>query len=99
MQRALKRASGYDQGSSRGDPLRLGYGTSAWLVIFPCVFENPEASNFLAVSVFHLLSMFCTFYSLYRSKNLAMAERQERVTFYDFAGPFLLLWFFRSGYG
>ncbi len=37
-------------------------------------------------------------YSLYFvAKNLAMAEKQEKVAFYDYAGPFFLLWFFFIG--
>jgi hypothetical protein len=31
------------------------------------------------------------------AKNLVKAETGKRVTFYDYAGPFFLLWFFPIG--
>jgi hypothetical protein len=31
------------------------------------------------------------------ARNLAMAEKQEKVEFYDYAGAFFLLWFFFIG--
>lgn len=50
------------------------------------------------VMPFHLFAMFCMFYLLnFVSKNLVMAERKEPVKFYDYAGPFFLLWFFPVG--
>lgn len=46
----------------------------------------------------HLFAMFCIFYDLYFvSKNLTMAERGRAVTFYDYAAPFFLIWFFPVG--
>jgi hypothetical protein len=47
---------------------------------------------------FHLLAMFFLLYPLYFvSKSLAMIEKGRLATFYDYAGPFFLLWFFPVG--
>jgi hypothetical protein len=47
---------------------------------------------------FHLFAMFCMFYNLYFvAKSLALAETRRTVSFYDFSGPFFLLWFFPIG--
>lgn len=52
----------------------------------------------VALLLFHLFAMFCMFYVLYFvAKNLTTAERQQKVTFYDYSGPFFLLWFFPLG--
>jgi len=46
----------------------------------------------------HLLAMFSIFYVMaFAARNLIMAERQSPVTFYDYSGPFFLLWFFPVG--
>jgi len=43
----------------------------------------------------HFFAMFCLFYDLYFvSKSLVTAETRRPVTFYDYAGPFFLIWFF-----
>lgn len=47
---------------------------------------------------FHLFAMVCMFYDLYFvSKSLVLAETSKPVSFYDYAGPFFLLWFFPLG--
>ena len=47
---------------------------------------------------FHLLAMFCMFYNLYFvSKSLVLAETGKAASFYDYAGPFFLTWFFPIG--
>jgi len=47
---------------------------------------------------FHLFAMFCLFYDIYfLLKSLALAETSRPVSFYDYAGPFFLLWFFPFG--
>lgn len=57
--------------------------------------DNALSAFFMAL---HLFLGFCMFYTLYFvSKNLTMAERREKVTFYDFAGPFFLLIYFPLG--
>jgi hypothetical protein len=46
----------------------------------------------------HFLAMFCIFYDLYFvSKALIQVETGKSATFYDYAGPFFLLWFFPVG--
>jgi hypothetical protein len=42
--------------------------------------------------------MVCLFYLLYFvSKNLVLTEAGKQVSFYEYAGPFFLLWFFPMG--
>jgi hypothetical protein len=46
----------------------------------------------------HLLAMFCMFYNLYFvAKSLRLAEERRPLVFYDYSGPFFLLWFFPIG--
>jgi hypothetical protein len=46
----------------------------------------------------HLACMVCLFYLLYFvSKNLVLAETKKPVSFYEYAGPLFLLWFFPVG--
>jgi hypothetical protein len=46
----------------------------------------------------HLACMVCLFYLLYFvSKNLVLAETGKHASFYEYAGPFFLLWFFPIG--
>jgi len=46
----------------------------------------------------HLACMVCLFYVLYfASKNLVLAETGKQVSFYEYSGPFFLLWFFPVG--
>jgi len=46
----------------------------------------------------HLLAMVCMLYVLYFvARSLRMAETQQNATFYDYSGPFFLLWFFPIG--
>ena len=42
--------------------------------------------------------MYCMFYLLYFvSKSLVLAETDKTATFYDYAGPFFLMWFYPIG--
>jgi hypothetical protein len=46
----------------------------------------------------HLAGMFCMFYALYFvAKNLVLAETEKPTSFFDYSGPFFLLWFFPFG--
>ncbi len=46
----------------------------------------------------HLACMACLFYLLYFvSKSLVLGESGKLVSFYEYAGPFFLLWFFPIG--
>lgn len=69
-----------------------------YVLFFLPVFLGANPFWFLVILPFHLLAMFCMFYCLYFvAKNMAMAEMGRRVSFYDYAGPFFLLWFFFIG--
>src|SRR5208337_4333136 len=59
------------------------------------LFERLTLGYGLAIFPFHLFAMFCVFFDLnFVSKSLALAETGRAVSFYDYAGPFFLLWFF-----
>jgi len=46
----------------------------------------------------HVLAVFAIFYVLaFAARNLIMAERQAAVTFFDYSGPFFLMWFYPVG--
>ena len=46
----------------------------------------------------HLLAMFAIFYALaFTAKQLVTLERQQKVSFFEYSGPFFLLWFFPIG--
>lgn len=50
------------------------------------------------VVAMHLLAMVAIFYVLgFTARNLILAERQSPVSFFDYSGPFFLLWFFPIG--
>lgn len=67
-------------------------------VFFAVVFGNVKSSLIALILPFHLFAMFCMFYGLYFvSKSLVLAETGRRASFYDYAGPFFLLWFFPVG--
>ena len=47
---------------------------------------------------FHLASMFFMFYALwFTAKQFTALQRKKAVTFFDFSGPFFMLWFFPIG--
>ena len=68
-----------------------------FFVLFALWFRtNP--SNVLLIFPFHCFAVFCMFYLLYfASKSLVVAESGKAASFYDYAGPFFLLWFFPVG--
>jgi hypothetical protein len=69
-----------------------------YMAVFQVVFERPTTAYVTAMFPFHLLAMFCVFFDLkFVSQSLAMAETGRAVSFYDYAGPFFLLWFFPVG--
>ncbi len=56
------------------------------------------SSLLIIIVPLHLFSMFCIFYTVYfTAKTIKTAEQQREVSFGDFAGEFLLLWFFPIG--
>jgi hypothetical protein len=86
--------------------LRPGLGLFRCALIYPILYLaglvifSPPPLAMLGIVIFplHLLAVLCMFYLLsFVSKNLALAETGKEVTFYDYAGPFFLLWFFPIG--
>jgi hypothetical protein len=69
-----------------------------YVFAFLAVFLNPAPIVFAIIFPLHCFAMFCLFYDLYFvSKSLVLAETGKPVTFYDFAGPFFLLWIYFVG--
>jgi hypothetical protein len=71
-----------------------------YLPIFMVFFLSLSVNPLLFAIIFplHFLAMSCMFYVLYFvSKSLVLAETGKAVSFYDYAGPFFLLWFFPIG--
>jgi hypothetical protein len=61
-------------------------------------FLGPILSMIAIIIPFHFFAVFCIFYDLYFvAKHLVIAETGKSVTFYDYAGPFFLIWFFPIG--
>jgi glucan phosphoethanolaminetransferase (alkaline phosphatase superfamily) len=88
--------------------LRLRMGFFRLALIYPLVYmpffifimfsDGPKPAMVVLILPLHLFAMFCLFYDLYYvSKGLALAETGKPVSFYDYAGPFFLLWFFPIG--
>lgn len=66
--------------------------------------SNPEsippllAGMLFIIIPLHLFSMFCIFYSLYFvAKTIKTVELQREVTFGEFIGEFLMIWFYFIG--
>jgi hypothetical protein len=89
--------------------LRLNLRFFRFTIIYPLIymfvflaflafFGNPLPVLFAVIVPLHLLAMFCMFYGLYFvSKSLVMAETGKSASFYDYAGPFFLIWFIPIG--
>jgi hypothetical protein len=87
---------------------RLGMRIFRLALIYPAVYLPIFMAFFLSLSVnpwlfavifpLHVLAMSSMFYLLYFvSKSLVLAEKGKASSFYDYAGPFFLLWFFPIG--
>jgi len=69
-----------------------------YFVFFIATFQNPSPGLLGVILPLHVFAMACMFYLLYFvSKSLVLAETSEPASFYDYAGPFILLWFFPVG--
>ena len=69
-----------------------------YLVFFLGSFIGNESRLGDLIIPLHLLCMICLFYLLYFvSKSLVLAETDKPASFYDYAGPFFLLWIFPVG--
>jgi len=65
---------------------------------FAVIFGNVKSPLIVLILPFHLFAMFCIFYWIYFvSKSLVLAETGRPASFYDYAGPFFLIWFFPIG--
>ena len=71
-----------------------------YIFLFLALFQSTTTNPALFAIIFplHVLATFCMFYDLYFvSKSLVLAETNKPVSFYDYAGPFFLMWFFPVG--
>jgi hypothetical protein len=69
-----------------------------YFVLFIATFPSFRPGLVALILPLHLFAMFCIFYVLYFvSKSLVLAESNKPASFYDYAGPFFLLWFFPIG--
>jgi hypothetical protein len=68
-------------------------------VIFPGLGPgSSDGVSFGLIIPLHLSAMFGIFYVLaFAARNIIMAERQSKVSFFDYSGPFFLMWFFPIG--
>jgi hypothetical protein len=58
------------------------------------LFQSIDGKLFLVTIPFHVFAVFCMFCNLYFvAEGLVIAETDERASFLDCLGPFLLLWF------
>jgi hypothetical protein len=72
--------------------------SSVYVFGFGAIFQSINSKLFAVIIPLHLFAMYCIFYCLvFVAKNLVMAETGRRVTFYDYAGPFFLVWFYFIG--
>ena len=74
-----------------------------YIAIAPHIWPRPgdissgEGSMALVFPL-HILAMIAMFYVLaFAARNMIMAERQSPVSFFDYSGPFFLMWFFPIG--
>jgi hypothetical protein len=71
---------------------------AVYCIFFLAFFMSPDTRFFGIIIPFHLFAMYCLFYVLYFvSKSLVLAETSKPVSFYDYAGPFFLIWVFPVG--
>lgn len=86
--------------------LRTGTQFFRFALVYPAIYMvgfipfllSGELHYGAVILPLHFLCMICLFYDLvYVSKALALAENGKPVSFYEYAGPFFLLWFFPIG--
>ena len=87
-----------------GLKLKLGFFRFAliypafYIPVFIALFQKPNSTVFEVILPFHFFAMYCMFYLLYFvSKSLVLAETGKSASFYDYAGPFFLIWFYPIG--
>jgi len=86
--------------------LRTETASFRFALVYPAIYMVPFVLVLVAglpvsgaiIVPLHLLCMLCLLYDLrFVSKSLALAERGKPASFYDYAGPFFLIWFFPIG--
>src|ERR1700686_1828474 len=71
---------------------------AVYLPFFLVVFFDLRPELFAVVLPLHFFAMFCIFYCLrFVSKSLVLVETGKPASFYDYAGPFFLIWFYPIG--
>lgn len=74
------------------------YPVTYAIIAFTVFLLNLKPTIYIFIVPLHLLATFCMVYNLYFvSKSLTLVETGKPVSFYDYAGPFFLLWFFPIG--
>jgi len=69
-----------------------------YMFVFFALFLSTKPWMVAVIFPLHLFAMFCIFYDLYFvARNLVLVETGSAKSFYDYAGPFFLLWFFPVG--
>jgi hypothetical protein len=69
-----------------------------YLPVFMVLFQSLNPTVSAVIMPFHFFAMYCIFYLLYFvSKSLVLVETGKAASFYDYAGPFFLIWFFPIG--
>jgi len=69
-----------------------------YFVFFIATFQSSSPGLLGLILPLHVFAMVCMFYLLYFvSKSLVLAATSKPASFYDYAGPFFLLWFFPVG--
>jgi hypothetical protein len=72
--------------------------TSIYVFGFMMLFQNVNSIGFAVIIPLLLFAAFCMFYNFYFvSKSLVIAETGKGATFSEYAGEFLLLWFYPIG--
>lgn len=72
--------------------------SALYMCVFVGLILTPEPGRAAFIVPLHLLCMFCSFYILYFvSKTLVLVETGKSASFYSYAGPFFLLWFYPLG--
>lgn len=70
--------------------------TVIYLVVLAASLQNPNARSVLGP--LGVVPMICSLYVLqFVAKIMVLVEKKQVPTFYEYAGPFFLLWFFPLG--
>jgi hypothetical protein len=70
----------------------------AYVIVFAFQMQRVPMQPPTWIIPLHLVATLCMFYNLYFvAKSLRLAEVRTPISFYDYSGPFFLLWFFPIG--